>query len=198
MVRESFKKDNLMANKNLSLLTKIIKTSVTNELNKIKITDIQPDIGSIQNNTYSINKTAYLKDINIYKGVYYSRYFEWYGEAREAFFTKCIIFDFMDDFDYAIATKHASCNYHGEISPFDTLTITVNTSNIKRASSELIFKIFNSQNELVADGSQTVLLLDENGKIVKAPKFIQDRMKLFYTDKQTIIIKPFEIIEKSK
>jgi acyl-CoA thioesterase FadM len=130
-------------------------------------------------NEFSISKTVYLKDINLYDGVYYCRYFEWYGEAREAFFTQRIIYDFIDDFDYALVTKYAMNNYYGEIKSFETVRITVNTKNVKHVSSDLVFKVFNLRNELVAEGLQTLLMKDSAGKLAKAPAFIRERMKRY-------------------
>jgi len=44
-------------------------------------------VSKMENNNYfSYELTVYLKDVNMFGGVYFSRYFEWQGMCREAYY----------------------------------------------------------------------------------------------------------------
>ena len=133
-------------------------------------------------NVFIVNKTTTYKDINLYNGTYYSRYFEWYGEARELFFSKKLSFDMMDHLDdIRLITVEASNKYIHEIPIFEDISIHVQIKLLSIVRSVMSFKVFNSSGILCAEGLQTFIFTDPKGKPIKIPAIIKGRASKYLT-----------------
>ena len=114
-----------------------------------------------------------LKDVNLYGTVYFSRYFEWQGIARELYFATAD--NFQEILTGAILiTKYAWNDYIKHIHVFDHLVCKVQNRNIKRCSYEVVFTFTNKKtNEVVAVAGQTICFADnKTGRIIKLPDAI--------------------------
>lgn len=125
-----------------------------------------------------------LKDVNMYGTVYFSRYFEWQGIARELYFATAENFQQIMS-GMLLITKYAWNDYIKHIHVFDHLVVKVQNRNIKRCSYEVIFTFFNKRtNEIVARAGQTICFADiKTGKIVKLPdQIVQGASKNLYKE----------------
>lgn len=113
---------------------------------------------------------VYLKDTNIFGNVYFARYFDWQGMAREEFFNKIVPEpNFLLKKNIKLITIEAYIKYLKEALLFDTIQIKVIPCNIRNTTFELIFKYIKiGQDELIAEGRQKIGFTEDN-KIIPIP-----------------------------
>lgn len=123
--------------------------------------------------SFHITKRVHLAEVNIYGDVYFSRYFEWQGLAREEFVRQCLSMDFSSGIKFV--TKRANMEYYSPARIFEEILIKVCFTKIKRASLEMRFSIFNNDtNLLLADGRETIVFLNSQNKIIPVPEPIRN------------------------
>jgi enediyne core biosynthesis thioesterase len=121
---------------------------------------------------FIFEKTVYLGDTNAEGNVYFSRYFEWQGQAREAFYKKYFPIEIWNT-GLKIITVNALIEYKKEAYLFDEISIEIQLRNLKQASAEMIFTyIKKNTGELVATGLQKVAFADKSGKLIHMPEKI--------------------------
>jgi YbgC/YbaW family acyl-CoA thioester hydrolase len=125
---------------------------------------------------FIFRRRVYLSDTNAQGNVYFARFFDWQGDAREEFFRSAVpIHDSFFSAGYRLLTVEASLEYKGEAKLYDEIEITVIVGWIRRASAELKFVFSNvSTGKIIAVGKQTIASADKDGKPVAAPQAIRD------------------------
>jgi len=118
---------------------------------------------------------VYLKDSNAYGNVYFSNYFVWQGIVREAWFSDCI-FENMLDLKGCFVTKNAYNEYCSPVFPFQKIKGELKVESMRKSSFKLVFNFYDSKDVIVSKGYQTVLYTDKNGKILKLPEDIKEKM----------------------
>lgn len=123
--------------------------------------------------TFVFERTAFLPDTNAEGNVYFSRFFDWQGEAREAYLKQGIS---PEEYRALLVSKtmmvtmNAAMEYLKMLRLFDTIYVRMTTRNIRRASLELAFAFFNGRTgELVGRGSQQLTFQDRKGRIIPVP-----------------------------
>ena len=121
-------------------------------------------------------KRVYLSDVNIHGGVYFARFFDWQGTAREEFFRVAVpIQDAFFSAGYQLLTIEASAEYKSPARLYDELEISISIGWIKKASAELRFTFLHRETgKLIAAGRQVIACADRNGKIIAAPEGIKE------------------------
>lgn len=137
---------------------------------------------SKQTQTFRYTITPYLKDSNSYGNIYFSRYFEWQGMCREAWFTQCICSDMLN-MQGGFLTKAAHNSYNEEVLPFQRITCLLNVMDIKRTAFNLLFRFYNEDSKVVvSEGCQTVVFINlTNKKISKLPAEVVEKVRRFET-----------------
>ena len=128
--------------------------------------------------TYEHRIETWLKDSNAYANTYFSRYFEWQGMCREAWFFRCISADMLQHMGVFI-TKKAHNDYVQETFPFQTIQGKVNTAQVKHASFYILFRFFNEDNQLVSGGFQQIVFADHGKKISRLPETILRKVRQY-------------------
>lgn len=125
---------------------------------------------------FIFQKRVYLSDTNAQGNVYFAKYFEWQGDAREEFFRSAVpIHESFFSAGYRLLTVEASLEYKGEAKLYDEVEITVTVGWIKRASAELRFVFSNAGTaKTIAVGKQIIASVGKDGKPVAAPQAIRD------------------------
>lgn len=141
-----------------------------------------------QDNTkknFVFRKRVYLSDTNAQGNVYFARFFEWQGDAREEFFRVAVpIHESFFSAGYRLITVEASLEYKGEAKLYDEIEIEVTVHWIKRASAELGFTFTNAKTDkALAIGKQIIASANNEGKVVAAPQAIKDLL-LPYCEKE--------------
>lgn len=85
---------------------------------------------------------AYLGDVNLFGTVYFARYFDWQGEAREDFFQLVPGHERLMTSGLVLVTKNASIEYKQSVRLFDEVILEVTTNNVKKLSFELVFRYY--------------------------------------------------------
>ncbi|MHB9154598.1 MAG: acyl-CoA thioesterase [Endomicrobiales bacterium] len=133
---------------------------------------------------FKFAKTVYLSDTNAEGNVYFSRYFEWHGQAREAFLVSCIpnIMEIIKSSGMVMLTCEAHNSYFKSAYLFDELSIYITIQNLKHASFDLVFETKNAKtNELISKGWQKIAFGNGVGKIIPVPDIIKQHA-LNYVD----------------
>lgn len=120
---------------------------------------------------FNFEKTVYLEDTNAFGNVYFARYFDWQGTAREEFF-KQIMPDPKSLMESGIKfiTISASMEYQKEAVLFDEIIINVKPTKVKITTFELIFRFIKKGNqEVIAEGRQKIGFADSSGKVTAIP-----------------------------
>jgi YbgC/YbaW family acyl-CoA thioester hydrolase len=125
----------------------------------------------MKNGEFIFEKTVYLTDTNSFGNVYFARYFDWQGMAREDFF-RHLVQDYQKLIQAGIkfVTIEATIKFHSETVLFDEVVIKVKPENIKTVTFDLIFTYINKKtNQLIAIGKQKIGFVDSEGAIIKIP-----------------------------
>ncbi len=120
---------------------------------------------------FIFEKTIYLGNTNMFGNVYFARYFDWQGEAREAFFYATVP-DSLAMFRSGIkfVTIEAYIKYNKETLVYDQVLIKVKAENFKITTLDLIFTYVNKKTgELIAKGRQKIGFVDSNNKVIPIP-----------------------------
>lgn len=130
---------------------------------------------------FIFEKTIYLGNTNLFGNVYFARYFDWQGEARESFFNK-LFPESKSLFKSGIkfVTIEASVKFVKETFAFDEIIIKVHAENLKFTTLDLIFTYLNKKTgELIARGRQKLGFVDSNNKVIPIPEQLKIAWKEF-------------------
>lgn len=112
-------------------------------------------------------------DTNCFGTVYFTRYFEWQGRAREAFFRSIVpTFDALLQSGYRVLTVAASMEYFEDLQVFEPLVITVALARLQRVSVELVFA-FHRADRSIALGRQRLVLVSPQGQPTALPEAVR-------------------------
>jgi len=125
---------------------------------------------------FIFTKRVYLSDIHLQGGVYFARFFDWQGMAREEFFRVAVpIQETFFSAGYQLLTVEAAIEYKSPARLYDEIEISISIKWLKRASAELRFTFTHREiGTLIAVGRQVIACADQNGKVIAAPQGIKD------------------------
>ena len=124
---------------------------------------------------FVFQKRTFLTDTNAEGNVYFARYFDWQGMAREDYFRHAVP-DHMELMRTGtkLITVHAWIKYEHETHLFDEIVIKVRTTSLKRMTMELGFTYVNKQTaQVLAIGGQKLAFADRDGKLIPIPPSIR-------------------------
>lgn len=134
---------------------------------------------------FVFEKTVYLADTNAEGNVYFAKYLEWQGTAREEFFRRNVP-EHMKILSSGIRliTANAWMVYHSECRLFDEVKIEVKTSNLKGLSLELVFTFTNeTTGKLSGRGGEKLAFADKDGQLIQIPRSITENAKRFLIER---------------
>lgn len=121
---------------------------------------------------------VFVADTNCFGTVYFARYFEWQGKAREAFFRAVLPnFQALMEAGYRLLTVEASMHYAKELRLFEALTIAIDVVELREASVALRLAFLRDQEEPVGLGRQRLVLTDRDGRPTPIPDDIRVRLQ---------------------
>jgi acyl-CoA thioesterase FadM len=131
-----------------------------------------------QNESFYYETIATIGDTNLEGNVYWTKFYDWMGKARELLLMKAFpnILDIFKSgiklITYQTNIKHLKSLYFT-----DKIKIVIKISDIQNAKLTLSFDFINIfTKELVAKGIQTYIFSNENNKIIKLPDFVIQRL----------------------
>ena len=133
-----------------------------------------------RNKTFKYHRTIHLSDTNMFGSVYFARFFEFQGEAREEFlqyFMGQDLVPFMKE-RYGMVTVEANCQYKSPLYLYDDITVDIQVAVLKRAKFKLIFTIKNdSSNNIAAVAEQWIGFTSSNGTPISIPEIVLRNLK---------------------
>ena len=112
-------------------------------------------------------------DTNCFGTVYFTRYFEWQGRAREAFFRKVVpAFDALLAAGYGVFTVEAEMEYLMDLHVFEPVEISIELSRLRRASVRVSF-VFHRGRQLVALGRQRLVFVSPQKQPAALPESVR-------------------------
>ncbi len=128
---------------------------------------------------FAFKKVVYIGDTNLEGNVYFAKYFDWQGMAREELWRKSYPLDFLKE-KIVLITVEAHISYKHPLFLYDEVLIFVNTSNVRKTTFDLIFSYINKNNGLIiAEGKQTIGFSDFTGKFLPVPEPVAKEAQLF-------------------
>ena len=124
---------------------------------------------------FVFNKIVYLCDTNAEGNVYFAKYFEWQGQAREEF-VKINVPTLLSILQSGIKliTYEAYASFKKETILYDEILIEIKTKNIKKLSLDLVFIYTNKKTgELVTTGWERLAFADATGNLIPIPEDIK-------------------------
>jgi len=118
-------------------------------------------------------------DIDSMGVVYYSHYLDWFERGRTEFFREMDI-PYTEVVKQGIVTpvSEVYCKYHKSAQYDDVVQIETTVSSFKRVTIVFDYEIYRKDDKaLLVSGYTKHGFLDINGKIVKIPGFIREKIK---------------------
>lgn len=118
-------------------------------------------------------------DIDSMGVVYYSHYLSWFERGRTEFFRELELpYTEVVKYGIMIPVSEVYCKYHKPAQYDDIVQIETTVSSFKRVTIVFDYEIYRkSDRALLVSGYTKHAFLDLNGKIIKIPGFIQEKIK---------------------
>lgn len=130
---------------------------------------------------HEFNIKVFYKDIDKMGVVYYSRYFEFFEQARTEFLKHISIsVSDLETRGYYLPVIKTACNYHKGANLEDELVIKSNIRNLSKVKLVISYKVFNKKkmDQLLVDGfTEHCFIKKSNNKPSRIPHFFVDALK---------------------
>jgi len=128
--------------------------------------------------TYDYNTKIYYKDIDQMGIVYYSRYFEFFEQARTEMLKSInlIVTDIEKD-GYFLPVVTATADYKEGARFEDKIFIRTMIKKVPQARMKIDYEVYRkADNQLLVTGHTVHGFIDKDGKPKRPPKFLLDRL----------------------
>ena len=146
------------------------------------------------------NKRVFLKDTNAEGNVYFARFFEWQGEAREEFFRQNVP-DHLQILQSGtrLITVNAWMTYKRSAFLFDEILVDIKTTHLKNMSLELFFTFINkATDEVIAHGGEKLAFSDPAGTAIPIPPSVRENATYFLNESSPELAELHETMRRSK
>ena len=150
--------------------------------------------------TFVFPKRVFLTDTNAEGNVYFARYFDWQGMAREEFF-RINVPDHMQILQAGIRliTVHAWMTFKQSAYLFDEILIDVKTTHLKRMSLELVFTfIHKASGKTLGYGGEKLSFSNGDGSLIRVPNSISENAKSFLIEANSEATEIYEKMRSGK
>lgn len=134
---------------------------------------------------FTIGFTVFLKDTNAEGNVYFARYFDWQGMAREAFFKQLLgaAIGMFTSGNLWLITVDASVHFRSELRLYDEVDIRVQPTNVRHTSVDLVFSYTKKEGgEEVATGRQTIAFANPSRSLISIPRQVLESGRVYLDD----------------
>jgi len=119
---------------------------------------------------YAYMHLVTIGDVNMDGTVYFAKYLEWFGRAREAMVAEHVSLAALRQDNVFLVTKSAMIAYKHELSLYDRVRILVSIGSLRPASAALFFRVLDSQSgEIRTIAKQSVCFADRQRKPIRVP-----------------------------
>ena len=127
---------------------------------------------------YTYRTRVYYRDVDQMGIVYYTRYLEYFEAARTELL-RSIGLDvrIIEQMGYFLPVISCHCDYKKSAKFDDELSIVTKINESPRSSMKIEYDVFNSSKELLATGYTVHSFINSNGKAVKPPKILIEKLR---------------------
>lgn len=135
---------------------------------------------------YEYSHVVGFEETNLVGNVYYVNHLRWQGRCREMFlrdYAPELLGDLSNGL--SMVTTQCSCEYLGELGPFDEITIRMSLASLQQNRIDLAFEYWRkngASEELIARGRQQVACMHRNGDRLEAapvPQGLRQALDLY-------------------
>ncbi len=127
---------------------------------------------------YTYYTRVYYRDVDKMNIVYYSRYLEYFEAARTELM-RSIELDVItiEKMGYFLPVISCHCEYQKSAKFDDELSIVTKINKSPRSSMKIEYEVYNSEKNLLVIGYTVHSFINSNGKVVKPPKLLIDKLR---------------------
>ncbi len=127
---------------------------------------------------YDYHTHVYYRDVDQMGIVYYTRYLEYFEAARTELL-RSIGLDVtkIEQMGYYLPVIACHCNYKKSAKFDDELNLIIRINELPRSSMKIEYEVFNSSEELLVTGYTVHSFINSNGKAVKPPKILIEKIR---------------------
>ena len=129
---------------------------------------------------YTYRHRVSIGDTNIMRSVYFTRYLEWIGHAREEMMLSHVPAELLKGGEIILITRSTAISYLKEFDLYDIAEVSVTIGGVRPASGTLYYRIGNGDTgELMAACQQRVVFVDSGGKPTRIPRPFWNLARLY-------------------
>ena len=127
---------------------------------------------------YDYHTRVYYRDVDQMGIVYYTRYLEYFEAARTELL-RSVGLDVItiEQMGYFLPVISCHCDYKKPAKFDDELSVITRINKLPRSSMKIDYEIFNSEKILLVTGFTIHSFINFNGKAVKPPKLLIDKLR---------------------
>ena len=127
---------------------------------------------------YNYKTRVYYRDVDQMGIVYYTRYLEYFEAARTELL-RSIGLDVtkIEQMGYFLPVISCHCDYKKSAKFDDELDIITRINELPRSSMKIEYEVFNSVKKLLVTGYTVHSFIKSNGKAVKPPKVLIEKLR---------------------
>ena len=127
---------------------------------------------------YTYRTRVYYRDVDQMGIVYYTRYLEYFEAARTELLRSIgLDVTIIEQMGYFLPVISCHCDYKKSAKFDDELSIVTKINESPRSSMKIEYDVFNSSKELLATGYTVHSFINSNGKAVKPPKILIEKLR---------------------
>ena len=127
---------------------------------------------------FKYNVRVYYRDVDQMGIVYYTRYFEYFEAARtELLRSVGLSVTAIEKMGYFLPVIACDCEYKKSSKFDDNLMILAKISDLPRSTMKIEYCVHNQISELLAIGNTVHTFINSNGKTVKPPKELIEKIR---------------------
>ena len=110
--------------------------------------------------------------------VYHTNYIRWFEMGRTELCREIgLVYKDIEDNGYALPLTQVFCHYYLPASYDDLILLETDIAFVKRASMKFFYRIWDENHKkILSDGYTVHACTDRNGRIVRIPSFINDKL----------------------
>lgn len=142
--------------------------------------------------TFAYVTKVLLGDSSLFGNVYFAKYFEWQGKAREAFFQHFMGSDFHSFIQQGIKliTVEAYHRFKHETQAFEELSVLVSATAVTPATVKLQFRFFNNRTKtLLGEGKQTIAFAGPHQKVIPVPEVLRKNIQPYVIKQEDSLLR---------
>lgn len=127
---------------------------------------------------YNHKIKVYYRDVDQMGIVYYTRYLEYFEEARTELLRSIgISVPEIEQNGYYLPVVSVNCQYTNPAKFDDILVINTKICNIPRSTLKIDYSVINAESKICVTGDTIHTFINRNRKAVKPPKFVIETIK---------------------